>query len=274
MPSLIQHGLSAHLNTLYAEHPPGAALRHAFDDGFRAVETWAPPVDNEQPGFLGTLRDLGLELVSVNTAAGPGADSFGLLGDPDAVTVWRDDFARTLDFARSAGASAINVLVGGRVPHARRSAQLAALRENLLWALSRLEHEVEPLLLLEPLNAAERRSPLLRTPADVLAVLSELGQPRSLKMLFDVYHVFQETDDVVTALQASARQVGHVQIADYPGRAEPGTGVIDFPSLLAELTEAGYDGPLGLEYFPRDGVTAGLTWTHALQLSTTTTARI
>jgi hydroxypyruvate isomerase len=115
-------------------------------------------------------------------------------------------------------------------------------------------------LLLEPLNAADRRSPLLRNTADVLSVMAELGDPPQLRLLFDVYHLFQEEDDLIKTLHLAAGTIGHVQLADYPGRAEPGTGEIPLADFLAELEQIGYSGWVGLEYFPsgRDG--SPFTW--------------
>jgi hydroxypyruvate isomerase len=266
-------GLSGHLHTLYPHLGPEQALLQASADGFKAVEMWEAPAEHEQAQFVSTLTALGLELVSLNTTSGSNQDSFGLLGDPTVVGLWRDDFERTLAFARLAGARAINVLAGGRVPHSPWSAQWECLIANLQWALSRLARDDDPFLLLEPLNGADRRSPLLKTPADVLWVLAELDQPHLLKMLFDVYHVFQETEGLLEALHVSAGTIGHVQLADYPGRAEPGTGVIPIADLLRALAETGYEGWLGLEYFPRDSAAAGLDWVRDMPLPTAAQVR-
>jgi hydroxypyruvate isomerase len=195
------------------------------------------------------LHQLELSLASVNTHQGHEPDGFGLVSDPSHVEWWRKDFLATLGFARRAGAESINVLVGGRRQSASRPAQHRCLLNNLDWALGQLiEHD--PLLLLEPLNGADRRSPMLQRIDDALAVIAELNEPPQLRLLYDAYHVFQEEDDLIRALHLAGAAVGHVQVADYPGRGEPGTGEIPVGRLLTELARTGYSGWVGLEYFP------------------------
>jgi hydroxypyruvate isomerase len=115
-------------------------------------------------------------------------------------------------------------------------------------------------LLLEPLNAADRKSPLLHSVDRALGVIAELGNPSRLLLLFDAYHLFQEEDDVISALSRSAHRIGHVQVADYPGRAEPGSGEVPIARLLAELAQTSYSGWLGLEYFPSGREPSPFSW--------------
>jgi hydroxypyruvate isomerase len=187
---------------------------------------------------------------------------FGRLGDPTHVGQWREDFLRTLEFATSAHARAINVLAGGRIRSLTRSAQLDCILDNLVWALDRIP-DGGPTLLLEPLNGADRGSPLLRNILDVCTIRASLGDPANLLLLFDAYHLFHEEHDLVASLKESAPMIGHVQIADHPGRGEPGTGEIDFVSMLASLHESGYGGWVGLEYFPTAGVEPPFAWLAA-----------
>jgi hydroxypyruvate isomerase len=255
--------VSAHLNTLYAALPPLQRFEAARRDGFQCVEFWAPPDDAAAEPVLGALARHDLQLASVNTPPGPRADDFGQLGDPDAVAWWRADFTRTLTFSRRAGAQAINVLAGGRIPSASRAAQVDTMLVNLDWALGQLSMG-DPVLLLEPLNGADRRSPLLRNVGDVLSLISMLGGPPRLRLLFDAYHLFQEEADLLTALRAAGEVIGHVQIADFPGRNEPGSGEIPFSALLAEIERSGYPGWIGLEYFP-SGHQGSLDWLDLME---------
>lgn len=247
-------GLSAHLNTLYADLDDAARCAAAAADGFRCVEMWAPPASDVAGLMVDRIEQLGLSVASINTHAGPEPEDFGLLAEPSCIDSWRNHFLAALEFARSVNAGAINVLVGPRRQSATRRAQRRCLLDNLDWALRQISSE-GPVLLLEPLNAADRRSPLLHNTAGVLSVISELGHPPNLRLLFDAYHLFQEEDDLIQALHLAAGTIGHVQLADYPGRAEPGTGEIPVANFLAELEQTGYSGWVGLEYFPsrRDG---------------------
>jgi hydroxypyruvate isomerase len=239
---------SAHLDTLYASVPPMGRYAAAARDGFECVEFWSPP-PGDPTRVVDELVRHELQVASVNTHQGPDPDDFGQLGNPTAVGWWRDDFRHTLDFARRTGSHAINVLVGGRRKDSSRARQLRNVLDNLAWALDLLAAD-DPVLLLEPLNSADRRSPLLRGLDDAFAVMAELGNPAELRLLFDVYHLFQEEDDLIRAWRAATGFVGHVQIADYPGRGEPGSGEIHFPALMDEIDRAGYPGWIGLEYFP------------------------
>lgn len=252
-------GLSAHVDTLYAtvprEHRYGAAAR----DGFRCIEVWAAPPLDDVNGAVAELHRYGLALASVNTHSGPADEDFGLLSDPASAGWWREEFVRTLDFARRAGAEAINVLVGGRRPAITRAGQIQCVEANLEWALSLLSVD-DPVLLVEPLNGADRRSPLVRDVKDALAIIAALGSPAQLRLLFDAYHLFQEEDDLSAALRTAADVIGHVQIAEYPGRGAPGGGDIPFGTFLADLERTGYSGWIGLEYFPAANGRAEFAW--------------
>ena len=248
-------GFSANLNCLYADLDEQDRCRAAVRDGFRCVEMWAPPGPTAVDQMIDTLGYLNLSVASVNTSEGPGRDAFGVVGDPSLTDWWRENFGVTLDFARRAGVEAINVLVGGRRPNADRAAQRACLVDNVGWALRRRRYS-DPVLLLEPLNGADRRSPLLQNVEDVLSVLGQLGDPPGLRMLFDAYHLFQEEDDLIDALRRAAAAIGHVQLADFPGRAEPGSGELPVSRFLTELVATGYEGWVGLEYFPTAAATA------------------
>jgi len=256
-------GLSAHLDTLYASLPALQRYAAAADHGFQCVEIWSAPRPEEVDATVAALERHSLSLASVNAGCGSSPDSFGVLGDPDAVQWWRNDFVRTLEFARRCDAGAINLLIGGRQEGATRPEQLSCITRNLDWALSQVG-SVGPVLLLEPLNGVDRCSPLVRDVSDALSVMSDLGDPAQLRLLFDAYHLFQEEPDLGEALQRASGVIGHIQIADYPGRGEPGTGVIDFPTFINDVRQSGYDGWLGLEYFGSGPAEVGTAWLQGI----------
>jgi hydroxypyruvate isomerase len=237
------------LNTLYADLDDADRCGAAAADGFRCVEMWAPPASDAAALIVERIEQLGLSVASINTHAGPEPDDFGLAAEPSRIDSWRNHFLAALEFARSVNAEAINLLVGGRRESATRQVQRRCLLDNLDWALRQID-SAGPVLLLEPLNAADRKSPLLHNVAGALSVMAELGHPPNLSLLFDAYHLFQEEDDLIQALHQAVGTIGHVQLADYPGRAEPGTGEIPVANFLAELEGTGYSGWVGLEYFP------------------------
>lgn len=252
-------GFSAHLNSLYENLDEADRCAAAAADGFRCVEMWAPPASDVAERMIERIEQLGVSVASINTHQGPEPDDFGLLGEPSRVDWWREHFLALLEFARAVNAEGINVLAGGRRQGITLKAQRRCLLDNLEWALGQLEAE-DPVLLLEPLNSADRRSPLLQNTAGSLSVMSELGSPPRLRLLFDAYHLFQEEDDLIQALHLAAGTIGHVQLADYPGRAEPGTGEIPVASFLSELDQTDYNGWVGLEYFPSGGNGSPFAW--------------
>jgi hydroxypyruvate isomerase len=240
--------VSASIGALY----PGVALDRAcaaaVADGFTAVEFWSIAATDVGP-VVRSLRTHGLTVTSVNAGTGSGPDAFGLLGDPGAADEWRQSFVAGLEVARRVGARAINLLVGGRVGASTRVQQLDRVRRNLDWCLTTLGDD-DPVLLIEPLNAADRRSPLVRTVSDAVSVLDSVGRPRQLGILFDAYHLHQEEPDLHEAFDRARPFVRHVQIADHPGRGEPGTGSLPVPPFLAYVAASGYDGLVGCEFTP------------------------
>src|SRR3954462_3868727 len=188
--------LSASLPALYGNRPFAAACAAAAVDGFTCIELWAPPPRQDWPEAIRALARHRLSLTSVNTPAGA-APAFGLAAAPSVAASWRAEVMDTLEFARLSGATAINVLAGGRLQGHTRDAQLTCLRENLKWLLDLLD-DSDPVLLLEPLNALDRSSPLLGRLDDATAVLDQVGSDR-LRLLFDAYHLHQEEPDLLLA---------------------------------------------------------------------------
>ena len=238
--------ISASTGALYPGLPPAPACSAAVADGFTAVEFWAIP-EHEVRDVEQVVTSAGLAVTSINAGTGEAPDDFGLLGIPDALTAWRQAFLDSLDVARRLHARGINLLVGGRVTGSTRSAQLECVRRNLDWCLTRLAPG-DPVLLIEPLNGADRRSPLVRSVADAAAVLDSVGSPPELGMLFDAYHLFQEEPDLHEAFDRARPR--HVQLADHPGRGEPGTGTLPVADFVRHVLASGYDGWLGCEFTP------------------------
>jgi hydroxypyruvate isomerase len=241
--------LSASIPALYGGRPFAAACAAAAADGFKCVELWDAPARPEWSDAAGALTTNNLSLTSVNSGAGE-PPSFGVAADPAAAATWRAEFVETLDFARRAGAAAVNVLAGTRVVGQTRTAQLACLRRNLEWALGQLRDD-DPTLLLEPLNGADRVSPLLCCVDAADAVLHQVGSDR-VRLLFDAYHLYQEEPDLLVAFDRALPHIGHVQVADFPGRGEPGSGELPWQSFLAHVVRSGYLGRIGCEFLPTD----------------------
>ncbi|MGW1077222.1 TIM barrel protein [Streptomyces sp. NPDC002537] len=246
------------LSILFTELPLLERPAAAAAAGFTAVELWWPwpgrptPEDHELDALRRALTDAGTRLVALNLYAGrlPGPDR-GALSVPGAES---DRFRANLDvaagFAASVGCTALNALYGNRVQGVDARTQDALALENLVRA-ARAADRVGAVLLIEALNAVESpRYPVTGAERAVELVeavnaASGLGNAR---FLMDLYHLAVGGEDLHAVIDGHAAVTGHVQIADAPGRGAPGSGRLDFPSLLGRLGKAGYDGWVGLEY--------------------------
>ena len=215
--------------------------------GFEAVEFWWPfattnPADDEVDAFVRAIEDAGVKLTGLNFAAGdmPGGDR-GLVSWVGREHQFRESVDVAVAIGERLGIEVFNALYGNRLPDADPAEQDALAVENLAYAASATSAAV----LLEPVSGAPKY-PLL-TAADAVAVIDKVGAP-NVRLLADIYHLTVNGDDVEKALTEHADRIAHVQIADAPGRNEPGTGEIDFERHFATLEKGGYTGWIGLEY--------------------------
>lgn len=246
--------LSAHLSTLYPELEFGERLVAAARDGFEWVEFW----DAEGTGtreLAAALKTHGLKVALVNVSPGLHPDDYGMMANPEAIQWWREQFFEALFLAQSCGARAINLLAGpGDEPR-----HWSTLIANVSWAV-RQSADTGINLVFEPLNVEDRPGYLLPSCADVLRVIEELEDQPCLGLLFDAYHVSRAGADPAATYLEYCDRVYHVQIADDPTRAEPGTGQIDFGRFFTALASVRYRGVVGLEYLPASGAGAALGW--------------
>ena len=232
---------------LLTELPPLERPAAARAAGFEAVEFWWPfanpvPADHDVDAFVRAVEDAGVRLIGLNFAAGdlPAGDR-GLVSWPDRAREFRDSVPIAAEIGRRLGCRSFNALYGNRIDGISPEHQDELAVENLSYAAS----IVDGMLLVEPLSAAERYP--LRTAADAVAVLDRVGVP-NIRLLADLYHLAVNDDDVDAAIGRYADRIGHVQIADAPGRGEPGTGGLPLDRWLATIDRSGYDGWVALEY--------------------------
>lgn len=262
----MSHRYAANLSMLFTELPilerPAAAARA----GFSAVELWWPfaeavPADAEVDRFVGAVQDAGVRLVGLNFFAGdmPGGDR-GLVSWPQRSAEFRDNVDVAVGIGERLGCPAFNALYGNRVDGVAEQEQDELAVENLALA-GRAAERIGATVLVEPVSGAPRYPLLLAE--DVVRVMDRVADAgvTSLGLLFDVYHLSVNGDDLDAAVDAYAGRVAHVQVADDPGRGEPGSGSLDIDKHLRRLADAGYDGYVALEYKPSTGDTeASLAW--------------
>jgi hydroxypyruvate isomerase len=257
--------LDANISMLFTELPmlerPGAA-RAA---GFTAVEAWWPfgsavPGEAEAGAFERAVRDAGIQLVALNGFAGDmPAGERGILSWPGRQQEFLDNLDVLLGIGTRLGCRRFNLLYGSRIENAPGggAGQDELALENLTVA-ARAARRAGAAVMLEPLSALPQYP--LRTSSDVLGVLNQLPADcaDAARLLADLYHLAVNGEDVPAMLDRVHPRIGHVQVADVPGRHEPGTGTADLDGWVAALRRRGYQGSIGLEYAPLDGTAAGL----------------
>jgi hydroxypyruvate isomerase len=244
------------LSILFTELPLLQRPAAAKVAGFDAVELWWPfdvavPPDGEVDALVAALRDAGVKLVGLNFFAGdmPGGDR-GLVSWPARASEFRDNLEVTVAIGEQLGCRAFNALYGNRVDDATPEEQ-DELAVGQLALASSAAGRIGGVVLVEAVSGAPRYP--LTTAGDALGVLdrvqAETGAT-NLRFLCDLYHLAVNGDDLDKAIERSRDRIGHVQIADAPGRHQPGTGSLDLDRLLGKLAASGYDGYVGLEYVP------------------------
>jgi hydroxypyruvate isomerase len=238
--------LSANLAFLYPDLPwpqrPVAARAAGFDE----VEF---PWPDDAEALAAAVRAAGVGVALLNMPAGDlAAGDRGFGHDPRRRRWWREHLVLALRLAERVGCRTVNVLAGNRCAEVPVETQRRCLADNLAWAAERADgYGVR--LVVEPVNRRDTPGYLLPRARDVHALVEELAGA-DVGIQLDTYHCVQEGDDPVALAAALGGRIGHVQLADHPGRHEPGSAGLDFPALLAALAGAGYRGALGLEYLP------------------------
>lgn len=221
--------------------------------GYDAVEFWWPfptatPTSTEVDDFTDAIIRAGVDLTGLNLFAGDmAAGERGVVSAPDRVAELRDSVTVAARIGERLGTMAFNALYGNRLPGVDQELQDFIALENLVFAAGALD-EIGAVLLLEPLSGVPAYP--LKTAADVLAVIAKLERAgtTNVRLLADLYHLATNGDDVPSVITRHMRRIGHVQIADAPGRGAPGTGELPLRSWIQQTRLAGYQGPIGLEY--------------------------
>jgi hydroxypyruvate isomerase len=241
---------------LFTELPLLERPRAARAAGFDAVEFWWPfdsptPPDADVDAFTGAIQEAGVRLSGLNFAAGdmPRGDR-GILSDPAMTAAFHDNVDTAVGIAETLGTRAFNALYGNRDENVSAAVQDQVASANLAFAGAAAQR-IGAIVLIEPVSGAPRYP--IKTAADAVGVIDQVRDEHgttNLRLLADLYHLSVNGDDVRAALGAYRDRIGHVQIADAPGRGEPGTGELPLGSYLDDLLAPGYRGYIGLEYKP------------------------
>ena len=226
--------------------------------GFTGVE-YLFPYEFDRDELAGRLKRYGLVQVLHNLPAGNwSAGERGIAILPERIGEFRDGVSRAIDYAGALGCRQLNCLVGIAPPGADAARLHATLVANLAFAADALK-KAGIRLLIEPVNTRDIPGFFLSRTSEALACIDEVGSD-NLFIQYDIYHMQIMEGDLANTVEKNLDRIAHVQLADNPGRNEPGTGEINYPFLYARLDALGYDGWVGCEYKPATTTAAGLGW--------------
>jgi hydroxypyruvate isomerase len=253
---------AANLTMLFTELPFMQRFEAAAKAGFEAVE-YLFPYPFEKKELAAALRANGLQQVLHNLPAGDwDKGERGIACHPDRTSEFREGIAMAIDYATALGCPQLNCLVGKVPAGVSTEAAHKTVVENLRLAAGELE-AAGLRLLIEPINIFDIPGFFLTRTDQALALIDEVGSS-NLRVQYDIYHAQRMEGELCNTLSKNLARIGHIQLADNPGRGEPGTGEINYPWLFKHIDSIGYDGWIGCEYKPRTDTVDGLEWRQAL----------
>lgn len=253
--------LAANLTMLFNEVDFLDRFGHAARAGFRGVEFLFPYAYRAED-IADRLDSWRLKLVLHNLPAGDWAGGErGIACHPGRDAEFQDGVGKAIDYAKALGARQLNCLAGIVPPGVALEAARATLVANLKFAAGALQREGIDLLI-EPINTFDIPGFFLHGTRQALDIIDETGAD-NLFLQYDIYHMQRMEGELAATIKANLARIRHIQLADNPGRFEPGTGEINYRYLLGMLDEIGYAGWVGCEYKPQAGTAEGLGWIAA-----------
>ena len=253
---------AANLTMLFTEHPFLDRFERAAQAGFKAVEFLFPYAHTAEE-IKQRLDANGLTLVLHNLPAGDWeAGERGIACHPDRVVEFRAGVAEAIGYALVLGVPRLNCLAGKTPTAVGRDIVRQTFVDNLRYAAAELGR-AGLALLIEPINTFDIPGFYLSGTAQALSILDEVASDNAF-VQYDIYHAQRMEGELAATMQKVLPRIGHIQLADNPGRNEPGTGEINYPFLFAHLDRIGYSGWIGCEYKPAAGTEAGLGWRQRL----------
>jgi hydroxypyruvate isomerase len=249
---------SANVSMLFTEHPFLERFAAAAKAGFKAVE-FQFPYDFDKDEIADRVRSAGLIQSLFNFPPGDfAAGERGMACLPDRVREFQDSIGLGIAYAKVIGCERLNVSAGIKPPGADADRLFDTFVANLRFAATECAKE-GIMCLTEPINYFDIPGYYLNRTADAAAVLDAVGSD-NLFIEYDVYHMQRMEGELARTLEANIGRIRNIQVADNPGRHEPGTGEINYPFIFALIDRLGYDGWVGCEYAPASGTENGLGW--------------
>ena len=253
---------AANLSMLFTEVPFLDRFGRAAAAGFDAVE-FLFPYAFATADIQARLKDNGLKLVLHNLPAGDwDAGQRGIACLPDRVAEFKQGVARAIEVGSALGVPQLNCLAGKAPAGVAEATLRQTFVDNLRYAAVELK-KANLKLLIEPINTYDIPGFYLNRSAQALSILDEVGADNAV-LQYDAYHMQRMEGELAATIEKHLARIAHIQIADNPGRHEPGTGEIDHAFLFAHLDRIGYSGHVGCEYKPTTTTEAGLHWRQRL----------
>lgn len=249
---------AANLTMLFNEVDFLERFQAAANAGFKGVE-YLFPYGYEKTQLAEYLEKHGLKQVLHNLPPGDwNAGERGIACHPDRTGEFQDGVAKATEYATALGCKRLNCLAGIAPPDVPDEKLHETLVANLKFAATKLK-DTGITLLIEPINTRDIPGFYLNYSDQALAIIEEVGC-ENLRLQYDIYHMQIMEGDLATTIATNLDLIQHIQLADNPGRHEPGTGEINYPFLFGFLDQIGYQGWIGCEYRPRAKTEEGLDW--------------
>jgi hydroxypyruvate isomerase len=247
---------AANLTMLFTELPFLDRFEAAKNAGFTAIE-FLFPYDYEKQQIADLLHTHNLQLVLHNLPAGNWAGGErGIAAHPSRINEFREGVDRAIDYATALKVPQLNCLAGIVTANAAEARQ--TLVDNLRYAADKLE-KAGIRLVLEPVNTRDIPGFFVNRTDQALAIIDNAGSG-NLKLQYDIYHAQVMEGNLAETIEKNLARIGHLQLADNPGRHEPGTGEINYDFLFRHIDKLGYAGWIGCEYKPANTTLEGLSW--------------
>jgi hydroxypyruvate isomerase len=256
---------AANLSMLFTEVPFLDRFERAARAGFDAVEFLFPYAFKAEE-IRARLKGNGLTPVLHNLPPGDweGGER-GLACLPGRVDDFRASVALGLAYATALGVPQVHCMAGKAPVGVSHELLRQTCVANLRYAATEAQARGVKLLI-EPINAHDMPGYFMNRTALALAVMDEVASD-NLFLQYDLYHAQRSEGELAATISQHLARIAHIQIADNPGRHEPGTGEIHYPFLFAHLDRLGYRGHVGCEYRPAGGTEAGLAWLDTARLA-------
>ena len=248
----------ANLSMLFGELEFLDRFDAAANAGFRGVE-YLFPYGFEKEQLVEQLRRHRLTQVLHNLPAGDwNVGDRGIGCHPDRVDEFQEGVDQAILYAKTLGCERVNCLAGIAPQGVAAEKLRHTFVVNLRFAAKRFA-KAGIRLLVEPINVRDIPGFFLNRSGQALSIMEEVGS-ENVGLQYDVYHMQVMEGDLARTIEQHLGRIGHIQIADNPGRHEPGTGEINYPFLFERLDSLGYSGWVGCEYKPLTTTAEGLDW--------------